>query len=55
MVAKHDPPALKAEAVALCRSRPEATDAQNTDDLGVNREKSGWRVGQAVKGRSARI
>jgi len=38
MVMKHYPPEFKAEAVALYRSRPEATIAQIADDLGINRE-----------------
>lgn len=38
MVMKHYPPEFKAEAIALYRSRPEATIAQIADDLGVNRE-----------------
>ena len=38
MVMKHYPPEFRAEAVALYRSRPEATIAQIADDLGVNRE-----------------
>ena len=38
MVNKHYPPAFRAEAVALYRSRPGATIASIADDLGVNRE-----------------
>jgi transposase len=38
MVMKHYPPEFKAEAVALYRSRPDATIAQIADDLGINRE-----------------
>jgi transposase len=38
MVMKHYPAQFKADAVALYRSRPEATIAQIADDLGVNRE-----------------
>jgi transposase len=38
MVMKHYPSEFKAEAVALYRSRPDATIAQIADDLGINRE-----------------
>ncbi|WP_084741195.1 transposase [Cryptosporangium aurantiacum] len=38
MVNKHYPAQFKADAVALYRSRPEATIAQIADDLGINRE-----------------
>jgi transposase len=38
MVIKHYPAQFKADAVALYRSRPDATIAQVADDLGVNRE-----------------
>jgi transposase len=38
MVMKHYPSEFKVEAIALYRSRPEATIAQIADDLGVNRE-----------------
>lgn len=31
-------PEFRAEAIALCRSRPEVTVAQVADDLGINRE-----------------
>lgn len=35
---KKYPPEFRAEAIALCRSRPGATVAQVADDLGINRE-----------------
>jgi transposase len=38
MVMKHYPAQFKADAVALYRSRPDATIAQIADDLGINRE-----------------
>jgi transposase len=38
MVMKHYPAQFKADAVALYRSRPDATIAQVADDLGINRE-----------------
>src|SRR5437762_12316429 len=38
MVMKHYPAQFKADAVALYRSRPDATIAQIADDLGVDRE-----------------
>lgn len=38
MVMKHCPPEFRAEAVALCRSRPGATIKSVADDLGVNHE-----------------
>ena len=38
MVNKHYPPEFRADAVALYRSRPDATYASIADDLGVNRE-----------------
>jgi len=38
MVMKNYPPEFKAEAVALYRSRPDATIALIADDLGINRE-----------------
>jgi transposase len=38
MVNKHYPQQFKADAVALYRSRPDATIAAIADDLGVNRE-----------------
>jgi len=38
MVNKHYPVEFKAEAVALYRSRPDATIASIADDLGINRE-----------------
>jgi transposase len=38
MVMKHYPPQFKADAVALYRSRPEATIRSVADDLGVNPE-----------------
>jgi transposase len=38
MVNKHYPLEFKADAVALYRSRPDATYASIADDLGVNRE-----------------
>ena len=38
MVNKHYPPEFKAEAVALYRSRPEATIKSVADDLGLNSE-----------------
>jgi transposase len=38
MVMKHYPPEFKVEAVALYRSRPEATIKSVADDLGLNSE-----------------
>jgi transposase len=38
MVMKHYPPEFKADAVALYRSRPDATIKSVADDLGVNPE-----------------
>ena len=38
MAMKHYPPEFKAEAVALYRSRPDATIKSVADDLGINRE-----------------
>jgi transposase len=38
MASKHYPPEFKADAVALYRSRPDATIAEIAEDLGVNRE-----------------
>ena len=38
MVMKHYPPQFKIEAVALYRSRPEATIKSVADDLGINPE-----------------
>lgn len=38
MVMKHYPPEFKAEAIALYRSRPDATIKQVADDLGINKE-----------------
>src|SRR4051794_10043472 len=38
MAMKHYPPEFKAEAVALYRSRPDATIKSVADDLGVNSE-----------------
>ena len=38
MANKHYPVQFKADAVALYRSRPDATIASIADDLGVNRE-----------------
>ncbi|GAA3914112.1 transposase [Streptomyces lacrimifluminis] len=38
MVTKHYPPEFKADAVALCRSHPEATIRQVATDPGVNPE-----------------
>jgi transposase len=38
MVMKHYPPEFKAEAVALYRSRPDATIKSVADDLGINSE-----------------
>jgi transposase len=38
MVNKHYPVEFRADAVALYRSRPDATYASIADDLGVNRE-----------------
>src|SRR3954462_9708819 len=38
MANKHYPQQFKADAVALCRTRPGATIALIADDLGVNRE-----------------
>jgi transposase len=38
MAMKHYPPEFKADAVALYRSRPNATIKQVADDLGVNPE-----------------
>jgi transposase len=38
MVNKHYPAQFKADAVALCRSRPGATIASIADGLGINRE-----------------
>ncbi|MBR8745349.1 transposase [Nocardiopsis sp. MG754419] len=38
MAMKHYPPAFKADAVALYRSRPGTTIAHVADELGINRE-----------------
>ncbi|MEV8442157.1 transposase [Actinosynnema sp. NPDC051121] len=38
MVMKHDPPEFRAEAVALCRSRPGPTIKSVAQDLGVDHE-----------------
>jgi transposase len=38
MVMKHYPPEFKVEAVALYRSRPDATIKSVADDLGLNSE-----------------
>src|SRR5687768_9674168 len=61
MVMKHYPPEFKADAVALYRSRPDATIKSVADDLGVNPETlrnwirlaDGRRSGPAVLGSDA--
>jgi transposase len=61
MVMKHYPPEFKADAVALYRSRPDATIKSVADDLGVNPETlrnwirlaDGRRGGPAVHGSDA--
>ncbi|MCD0486282.1 transposase [Streptacidiphilus sp. ASG 303] len=61
MAMKHYPPEFKAEAVALCRSRPGATITSVAEDLGINSETlrnwiraaDGRRPGTHTAGRQA--
>ncbi|GAB2940597.1 transposase [Streptomyces heilongjiangensis] len=49
MVMKNDPPQFKADAVALYRSRPEATIQQDAADLGINPETLRNLCGQSAQ------
>ena len=56
MAMKHYPAQFKADAVALYRSRPEATIAAIADDLGINREtlRSWIRIDDERRGATTR-